>query len=137
MGPSRLDPQALAPCTSASPSPTSPPPPQRMWTKAYHPRARRIQRDPTNLLTAMRTAAAACGFQQHPHADDDRPPTSLGAMLHDLWHGKQQLATLLHTNTPQSRRHIRHCRTQMAHIRAVAHPQATAHCPRARTVCAT
>ena len=34
-------------------------------------RARRIQPDPTDLLTAMRTAAVACGFQQHPHTDDD------------------------------------------------------------------
>ena len=31
------DPQAIAPCTSASPSPTFPPAPQRMRTKAYHP----------------------------------------------------------------------------------------------------
>ena len=39
-------------------------------------------------------------------------------MLHDLWHAKQQLATLLHTNTPQTRRHIHHCRTHIARIRA-------------------
>ena len=81
-------------------------------------RARRIQPDPTDLLTAMRTAAVACGFQQHPHTDDDQPPTALGDMLHDLWHAKQQLATLLHTDTPQTRRQIHHCRTQIAHIRA-------------------
>ena len=37
MDPSRWDPQAIAPCTSASPSPTFPPAPQRMRTKAYHP----------------------------------------------------------------------------------------------------
>ena len=37
-------------------------------------------------------------------------------MLHDLWHAKQQLATLPHTDTPQTRRHIRHCRTQIARI---------------------
>ena len=37
MGPSRWDPQAIAPCTSASPSPTFPPAPQKMRTKAYHP----------------------------------------------------------------------------------------------------
>ena len=231
MGPSRWDPQAIAPCTSASPSPTFLPAPQRMRTKYLPPplrmpplhdkqawsqyhraidRARRIQPDPTDLLTAMRTAAVACGFQQHPHTDwapeaewgrapcdrlgagpqkpsgagprataeglgprssskcgavvlgggvccdysddcaapggpkffyldgsvaffksgesyptqpnphtdDARPPTALGDMLHDLWHAKQQLATLLHTDTPQTRRHIHHCRTQIAHIRA-------------------
>ena len=37
MDPSRWDPQAIAPCTSASPSPTFPPAPQKMRTKAYHP----------------------------------------------------------------------------------------------------
>ena len=81
-------------------------------------RARRIQPDPTDLLTAMRTAAVACGFQQHPHAEDDRPPTALRDMLHDLWHAKQQLATLLHTDTLQTCHHIHHCRTQIARIRA-------------------
>ena len=104
------------------------PPPLKMpplhdkhaWSQ-YHraiDRARRIQPDPTDLLTAMRTAAVACGFQQRPHTDDDQPPTFLGDMLHDLWHAKQQLATLLHTDTPQTRRQIHHCRTQIAHIRA-------------------
>ena len=81
-------------------------------------RAWRNQPDPTDLLTAMRTAAVASGFQQHPHAEDDRPPTALGDMLHDIWHVKQQLATLPHTETPQTRRHINHCRTQIARIRA-------------------
>ena len=66
----------------------------------------------------MRTADVACGFQQHPHTDDDQPPTALGDMLHDLWHAKQQLATLLHTDTAQTRRQIHNCRTQIAHIRA-------------------
>ena len=104
------------------------PPPLKMpalhdkhaWSQ-YHraiDRPPRIQPDPTELLTAMRTAAVACGFQQHPHTDDDQPPTALGDMLHDLWHAKQQLATLLHTDTPQTRRQIHHCRTQIAHIRA-------------------
>ena len=104
------------------------PPPLKMpplhdkhaWSQ-YHraiDRARRIQPDPTDLLTAMRTAAVACGFQQHPHTDDDQPPTALGDMLHDLWHAKQQLATLLHTDTPQTRRQIHHCRTHIAQIRA-------------------
>ena len=37
MDPSRWDRQAIAPCTSASPSPTFPPAPQRMRTKAHHP----------------------------------------------------------------------------------------------------
>ena len=36
-GPSRWDPQAIAPCISASPSPTFPPAPERMLTRAYHP----------------------------------------------------------------------------------------------------
>ena len=93
---------------------------KQAWSQ-YHraiDRARRIRPDPTNLLTAMRTAAVAGGFHQYPHTEDDRPPTALGDMLHDLWHAKQQLATLLHTDTPQSRRHIHHCRTQIAHIRA-------------------
>ena len=90
------------------------------WSQ-YHraiDRARRIQPDPTDLLTAMRTAAVACSFQQHPHTDDDQPPTALGDMLHDLWHAKQQLATLLHTDTPQTPRQIHHCRTRITHIRA-------------------
>ena len=39
-------------------------------------------------------------------------------MLHDLWHAKQELAALLHTDTLQTRRHIHHCRTQIAHIGA-------------------
>ena len=104
------------------------PPPLKMpqlhdkqaWSQ-YHgaiDRARRNQPDPTNLLTAMRTAAVTCRFQQHPHAEDDQPPTALEDMLHDLWHAKQQLGHLLHTNTLQTRRHIQHCRTQIAHIRA-------------------
>ena len=80
-------------------------------------RARHIQPDPTDLLTAMRTAAVACGFQQHPHTDNDQPPTALGDMLHDLWQAKQQLATLFHTDNPENRRKIHHCRTQIAHIR--------------------
>ena len=103
------------------------PPPLKMlplhdkqaWSQ-YHraiDRAWRNQPDPTNLLTAMRTAAVACGFQQRPYAEDDQPPRALRDMLHDLWHARQQLATLLHTNTPQTRRHIHHCRTQIAHIR--------------------
>ena len=37
MDPSRWDPQAIAPYTSASPSPTFPRAPARMRTKAYHP----------------------------------------------------------------------------------------------------
>ena len=93
---------------------------KQAWSQ-YHraiDRARRIQPDPTDLLTGMRTAAVACGFQQHAHTDNDRPPTAVGDMLHDLWHAKQQLATFLHTDTPQTRRQIHHCRTQIAHIRA-------------------
>ena len=81
-------------------------------------RARRIQPDPTNLLAPMRTAAVACCFQQHPPTEDDRPPTALGDMLNDLWHAKQQLATLLHTDTPETCCHIHHCRMQITHIRA-------------------
>ena len=93
---------------------------KQAWS-LYHraiDRARRVQPDPTDLLTAMRTAAVACGFQQYPHTEDDRPPTALGDMLHDPWHAKQQLATLLHTDTPETRRHIYHSRTQIAHITA-------------------
>ena len=74
------------------------PPPLRMpplhdkeaWSQ-YHraiDRARGMQPDPTDLLTAMRTAAVACGFQQHPHTDYGRPPTALWDMLHDVWHAK-------------------------------------------------
>ena len=85
------------------------PPPLRMpplhdkqaWS-TYHrakDRAWRIQSDPSDLLTPMCTAAVACGFRQHPHTDDDQPPTALGDMLHDLWHAKHQLATLS-TPTP-------------------------------------
>ena len=66
----------------------------------------------------MRTATVARGFQQHPHTDVDGPPTALEDMLHDLWHAKQQLATLLHNDTPRRSQHIHHCRTQIAHIRA-------------------
>ena len=66
----------------------------------------------------MRTAAVACGFEHHAHAEDDQPPTALADMLHDPWHAKQQLATLLHTDDPQIRHHIHHCSTQIAHIRA-------------------
>ena len=141
-GPSRWDPRTIGPCVSASPFPTFPPAPQSMRPKAYHPplkmpplpdkqawsqyqraidHPRRSQPGPTNpltLVTAMRTAAVGCSFQQHPHAEDDQPPTTLGDMLHDLWHTKQQLAALLHTNTPQTRRHIHHCRTQRSHMRA-------------------
>ena len=36
-GPLPLEPQAIAPCTSASPSSTFPPAPQKMRTKAYRP----------------------------------------------------------------------------------------------------
>ena len=127
------------------------PPPLKMlplhdkhaWSQ-YHraiDRARRIQPDPTDLLTAMRTAAVACGFQQHPHTDDDQPPTALGDMLHDFWHAKQQLATLLHTDTPQNPPPDTPLQnTDSPHQgrpAAVAHPQATAHRPGTRTVCAT
>ena len=93
---------------------------KQAWS-GYHraiDRPRSIQPDPTDPLTGMRTAAVACGFQQHPHTDHDQPPTALGDMLHDLWHAKQHLATLLHTNTPRTRRHLHHCRMQIAHIRA-------------------
>ena len=81
-------------------------------------RAWRTQQDPTDLLTAMRTAAVACGFQQQPHTEDDQPPNALGDMLHDLWHAKQQLPALLHTYTPETRHHIHNCRTEIAHISA-------------------
>ena len=80
------------------------PPPLRMppmqdkqaWSQSQRAidRARGIQQDPTDLLTAMRTGAVACGFQQQPHTEDDQPPTALGDMFNDLWHAKQQLATL-------------------------------------------
>ena len=113
------------------------------WSQ-YHraiDRAWRIQPDPTDLLTAMRTAAVACGFQQHPHTDDDQPPTALGDMLHDLWHAKQQLATLLHTDTPQNLPPDTPLQDadspHQGTTAAVAHPQATAHRPGTRTVCAT
>ena len=92
---------------------------KQAWSQ-YHKaidRARCSQPDPTDLLTAMRTAAVACGFQQHPHAEDNRPPIALGDMLHDLRHAKQQLETLLQTDTPQTRRQLHHCRAQLAHIR--------------------
>ena len=86
------------------------PPPLKMpplhdkqaWSQ-YHraiERARGNQQDLTDLLTAMRTAAVACSFQQQPHTEDDQPPTALGDMLHDLWHAKQQLATLHHNDHP-------------------------------------
>ena len=96
---------------------------KQAWSQYYRAidRARRRQPDPTDLLTAMRTAANACGLQQHPHAEDNQPPTALGDMFHDLLHAKQQLATLLHTDTPPTRRHIHHCRMQIAHIRADLH----------------
>ena len=103
------------------------PPPLKMpplhdkqaWSQ-YHraiDRARRHQPDPTDLLTAMRTAAVGCGFQQQPQAEDNQAPTALGDMLHDLWHAKKQLVAPLHTNTPQTCHHIHHCRTQISHIR--------------------
>ena len=38
---------------------------------------------------------------------------ALGDMLHDLWHAKQQLVTLLHTDTPQTRRQIAHIRADL------------------------
>ena len=103
--------------------------------------AQRSQPDPANLLTAMRTAAVACSFQQHRHPEDDRPTTALGDMLQDLWHAKQQLATLHHTDTPLNP--LPHPPLQDADSphqsgpEAVARPQATAHRPRPRTVCAT
>ena len=105
-----------------------PPPPLGMpplhdkqaWSQYYRAidRARRIQPDPTDLLTGMRTATVTCGLQQHPHTDDNRPPTALRDMLRDLWHAKQQLATLLRTDTPQTRRQMHHCRAQIADTRA-------------------
>ena len=138
-GPLSLGPTGHSPlhiCLSIPNLPLSPPddadqglpPPLKMpplhdkhaWSQ-YHraiDRARRIQPDPIDLLTAMRTAAVVCGFQQHPHTDDDQPPTALGDMLHDLWHAKQQQATLLNTDSPQTRRQIHHCTTPIAHIRA-------------------
>ena len=93
---------------------------KQAWSR-YHraiDRAWRSQPDPNDLLTAMRTAAVACGFQQQPHAEDDQPPSALEDMLHDFWHAKQQLANLLHIDTPQTCRHIHHCRTQITPIRA-------------------
>ena len=92
---------------------------KQAWSQ-YHSaidRAWRSQQDPTELLTAMRKAAVACGFQQQPQAETDQPPTALGDMLHALWHAKQQLATLLHTDTLQARHHIQDCRRRIAHIR--------------------
>ena len=43
-------------------------------------RALRNQQDPTDLLTAMRTAAVT----GQPQAEDGQPPTALGYMLHAL-----------------------------------------------------
>ena len=46
---------------------------KQAWSQ-YHraiDSARRIPPDPTNLLTAMRTAAVACGFRQQPHTEKD------------------------------------------------------------------
>ena len=65
---------------------------KQAWSQ-YHmaiDRARRGQPDLTDLLTAMRTAAVACSFQQHTHAEGDRPPTALGDMLHALWHATHE-----------------------------------------------
>ena len=77
----------------------------------------RNQQDPTNLLKAMRMAAAPCGFQKQPQAEDEKPPTALGDMLNALWHAKRQLATLLDTSSPQACHHTHDCETQIAHIR--------------------
>ena len=93
---------------------------KQAWSQ-YHraiDRAWHNQPDPGDLLKAMRTAAVACGFQQQPHAEDNRPPTALGDMLNVFRHAKQQLAILLHADTPQTRRHIHHFRTQIDRIRA-------------------
>ena len=131
-GPLRLGPTGHSPLDIRLTIPNVPPSPQedadqglpsplkmlplhdkQVWSQ-YHrakDRARRIQPDPTDLLTALRTAAVACSFHQQPHTDNDRPPTALGDMLHDLWHAKQQLRNLLHTDTPQTRRHTHPCRT--------------------------
>ena len=104
------------------PPPLKMPPPhdKQAWSQ-YHRAidlACRSQADPTDLHTAMRTAARACCSQQHPYAEDNKPPRALWDMLHDRWHAKQQLATVLQTNIPPTRSHIHHWRTQIAHIRA-------------------
>ena len=104
------------------PSPLKMPPlhDKQAWSQ-YHRainRARRNQPDPTNLLTAMHTAAVACSFQHNSTLKGNQPPTALGDVLQDLWHAEQPLATLLHTDTPQTRHHIHNCRAQIAHIRA-------------------
>ena len=73
-----------------SPLKMSPPHNKQAWSQ-YHRAidcARRSELDPTDLLTAMRTAAVACRFHQHPHAEENRPPSALGDMLHDLWYAK-------------------------------------------------
>ena len=104
------------------------PPPLKMpplhhkqaWSE-YHraiDRAWHNQLDPTDLPTAIHTAAVACAFQQQPQTEDDQPTTALKDMLHALWHAKQQLANLLRINNPQARHHIHDCGTLISHIRA-------------------
>ena len=83
-----LPPSPLEEADQGLPPPLKMTPPQKKqaWSQ-YHraiDRARRNQPDPTDLLTTMRIAAVACGFQQHAHTEDDQPPGSLRDMLHDL-----------------------------------------------------
>ena len=104
------------------PSPLKMPPQhdKQAWSQ-YHSainRTRRMQYDPTDLLPAMHTAAVAYGFQHNPQNTDDQAPTALVDILHALWHEKQFLATLFHTDTPQPRHHIQNGRKKIACIMA-------------------
>ena len=126
------------------------PPPLKMpplhgkhaWSQ-YHraiDRARHIQPDPTDLLTAMRTAAVACGFQQHP---DRQRLTTHGPRGHAPW----PLACEATTGDPPPHRHAPNPppdtplqdadSPHQGRPAAVAHSQVTAHRPGTRTVCAT
>ena len=110
---------------------------RQAWSQ-YHraiDRAQPNKPDPTDLLTAMRTAAVACGFQQQPHTQDDRPHTALEGMQRNYWE------TLLHTNTPPTP--PPHTPLQDADSphsggpATMAYPKTTAHRPRTRAVGAT
>ena len=117
-----LPPIPLEDADQSFPDPRKIPPvhDEQAWSQ-YHraiDRPQGNQQDLTELLTAIRTATVARGFQQQLQAEDNQPTSAGGNMLHALGHAKQHLTTHLHTDTPQACHHIHDCITQIAHIRA-------------------
>ena len=78
------------------------------YNRALHAILRRP--DAPTLTTAMRRAAQACGMERDTSHTGAPPDLTLQQLVHYIWTGKEELATLLRPSTPEARDRDAHSR---------------------------